>query len=113
MTAAHTPEPWGPEEGPITLHGKQWSLLSPVDYERARVCTNACKGISTPILESLAKITGLRGVMDRLTSFRDQRDEMLERLAGIATQAETGVDPLQIAQQVRALVARAQKDGAL
>lgn len=43
-----TPEPWKKEEGPMYLHGKYWSLLSPEDYERARACVNAMAGIEDP-----------------------------------------------------------------
>lgn len=79
--ADHTPEPWGAEEGPITLHGKQWSLLSPVDYERARACVNACAGMPLADVQELASIPG--GVMAltvKADDYRLERDAAREAL---------------------------------
>ena len=49
MKEKHTPEPWGPKGWPpVISHIESATILSTLDYERARACVNACAGIENP-----------------------------------------------------------------
>ena len=57
----HTPEPWGPDLGPIDkdYYIEPMTLLTTRDYKRARACVNACAGINpeaVPDLLAAAKL---------------------------------------------------------
>ena len=82
----HTPEPWKPEEGPITINGKKWTLIEhPHDYARARACVNACTGMEDPVSE----IARLRKLAEAVRGLNEDSREIgagmmahLKELAG-------------------------------
>ena len=51
----HTPEPWGPDLGPIDkdYYIEPMTLLTTRDYKRARACVNACAGINPEAVPDL------------------------------------------------------------
>lgn len=117
-----TPEPWKEEEGPITLGGKQYSLLAfPFDYGRARQCVNACEGIPGAILSkgagSVAPSITLIACTDEIQTLRAQRDELLaalkRALARVSNEeilavSEATKDAMRgIANDIRAAIAKA------
>ena len=51
----HTPEPWGPDLGPIDkdYYIEPMTLITTRDYRRARACVNACAGINPEAIPGL------------------------------------------------------------
>ena len=57
----HTPEPWGPDEGPLMVGRiEPMTLLTTRDYKRARICVNAFAGLNPE---------GLTNILNALKSF--------------------------------------------
>ena len=55
----YTPEPWETQEMPSEIDCRErgdWIMLSGPDWFRARACVNACAGIPTEQLGSVARL---------------------------------------------------------
>ena len=71
-----TPEPWLDEEGPVTLGGRQYSLLAfPFDYGRARACVNYCAGMPTDDLHHTRLLT----LLETAKTFQAECASLLEQ----------------------------------
>lgn len=91
--SGHTKEPWPSFE----CFDRETVVLNEADYRRARVCVNACAGIATEMLETMATdpLGGERYWVRALADVSQERDRMLGalRLALAALEANSDEVP--------------------
>ncbi len=58
MSVEHTPDLWNWQTFDRAPHGQDAYIMPAYNYKRAMACVNACAGISTKVLEALAREPG-------------------------------------------------------